>query len=229
MSYEQEVLSESYKQDIYNRLFSLKQHNMSVGEYMREFEQLLLRGGIHEPQEQTVAWFLNGLNPLIARKVELQTYFTLDDIFKLALKVEKRRKEKGAFTKPFPKEQASSKSPFKPFIHHKPEGTSWVDKGKALTLPSPKELPKKLKGKKCFKCQGYGNFQYDCPNQRVMTMQEVEEVDALLMKTQEEAHEAESDFMEEETQLEVDEGELLVLRRVLHTQVLTLSLCNVRF
>jgi len=82
-------LPESYKQDIYNWLFSLKQYNMSVGEYMREFEQLLLSGGIHANQEQTVARFLNGLNPLIAKKVELQTYFTLDDVFKLALKVEK--------------------------------------------------------------------------------------------------------------------------------------------
>jgi len=191
---------------------------MSVGEYMREFEQLLLRGGIHEPQEQTMARFLNGLNPLIARKVELQTYFTLDDVFKLALKVEKRKKEKKVFTKPFPREQVSSKPPFKPFIPPKPEGTSRVDKGKVVVLPSPKELPTKLEGKKCFKCQGYGHFQYDCPNRRVMTIQEVEEVDALLMETQEEAHEEELDSMEEETQLEADEGELLVLRRVLHTQ-----------
>ena len=176
-----------------------------------------------------MARFLNGLNPLIARKVDLQTYFTLDDVFKIALKVEKWRKEKRVFSQPFPKKQVSSKPPFKPISHPKPKGTTRVDKGKALALPSLKELPKQFKGKKCFKCQGYGHFQYDCPNQRVMTMQEVEEVDALLMKTQEEAHEAESDFMEEETQLEVDEGELLVLRRVLHTQVLTLSLCNVRF
>ena len=44
---------------------------MSVGEYMREFEQLLLSGGIHEPQEQTMARFLNELNPLIAGKVKL--------------------------------------------------------------------------------------------------------------------------------------------------------------
>jgi len=84
-----QFLLESYKQDIYNRIFSLRQNNMSVSEYMREFEQLLLTGGIHEPQKQTVARFLNGLNPLIARKVELQTYFTLDDVFKLAFKVEK--------------------------------------------------------------------------------------------------------------------------------------------
>jgi len=32
-----------------------------------------------------------------------------------------------------------------------------------------------------------------------MTMQEVEEVDALLMETQEEAHEEESNYTEEET------------------------------
>jgi len=31
-------LPESYKKDIYNQLFSLKQSNMSVGEYMRQFE-----------------------------------------------------------------------------------------------------------------------------------------------------------------------------------------------
>ena len=42
-------LFEGYKQDIYSRLFSLKQNNMSMGEYKREFELLLLRGGIHEP------------------------------------------------------------------------------------------------------------------------------------------------------------------------------------
>jgi len=69
-----------------------------------------------------------------------------------------------------------------------------------MALPSPKELPKKLEGKKCFKCQGYDHFQCGCPNQRVMTMQKVEEVGALLMETQE----VDSDYMEEETQLEAD-------------------------
>ena len=49
-------------------------------------------------------------------------------------------------------------------------------------------------------------------------MQEVDEVDALLMETQDKALKEESDYMEEETQLKADEGELLVLSRVLHTQ-----------
>jgi len=49
-------------------------------------------------------------------------------------------------------------------------------------------------------------------------MQEVEEVDTLLMEAQEETHRVESDDMEEETLLDADEGELLVLRRLLHNQ-----------
>jgi len=36
--------------------------------------------------------------------------------FKLALKVEKRRKKKKVFTWPFPKDQVSLKPPFKPFL-----------------------------------------------------------------------------------------------------------------
>ena len=60
-------LPKSYKQDIYRKT---KQNNLSVSEYMREFKQILLKSGIHEPQEQIVARFLNGLNPFIAKKVE---------------------------------------------------------------------------------------------------------------------------------------------------------------
>ena len=108
--------------------------------------------------KNNVARILNGLNPLITGKVELQTYSTLDDVFKLAPKVEKRRKEKKVFIKPFPKEQVRSKPPFNPFSHPKPDSSSRVDKSKVVALPSPKELPKKLEGKKCFKCQGYSHF-----------------------------------------------------------------------
>ena len=51
-----------------------------------------------------------------------------------------------------------------------------------------------------------------------MTIQEVEEVDAMMMEVQDEANGADSEPMEDETQLDVDKDELLVLRRVLYTQ-----------
>jgi len=87
-----------------------------------------------------------------------------------------------------------------------------------MALPYLKELPKRLEGEKCFKCQGYDHFQYDCPNQRVMTMQEAEEVDVVMMEVQGEPNEANSDHLKDETQLDANEGELLVLRRLLHPQ-----------
>ena len=49
-------------------------------------------------------------------------------------------------------------------------------------------------------------------------MQEVEEGDAMMMKVQDEANETDLDLMEDETHVGADEGELLVLRRILHSQ-----------
>jgi len=45
------------------------------------------------------------------------------------------------FTKSFSKDQVGQRPPCKPFSHPKSEKTSQIDKGKAMTLPSPKELP----------------------------------------------------------------------------------------
>ena len=49
-------------------------------------------------------------------------------------------------------------------------------------------------------------------------MQEVKKVDAIMMEFQEDNNRADSEHLEEETQLDADEGELLVLRRTLHIQ-----------
>jgi len=68
-----------------------------------------------------------------------------------------------------------------------------------MALPSPKEFPKGLKDKKCFKCQSYGHLQYDCPNQWVMTMQEVKVVDAMMKEVQHEPNEANSNHLEDKT------------------------------
>ncbi|VVB10139.1 unnamed protein product [Arabis nemorensis] len=44
------------------------------------------------PQEMTIVRFVHGLNEEIASKVELQPFWTLDDVKKLAIKVEKQNK-----------------------------------------------------------------------------------------------------------------------------------------
>ena len=56
-----------------------------------------------------------------------------------------------------------------------------VDKGKGISSVPPKRLEEK----KCFKCHGHGHFQADCPNQRTLSIREVEEIQALEEETSE--------------------------------------------
>ena len=49
----------------------------------------MLKGELVEPEEQTIARYLGGLNYEIAKVVQLQPYWSLNSVSKLALKVEK--------------------------------------------------------------------------------------------------------------------------------------------
>ncbi|KAI4380092.1 hypothetical protein MLD38_006318 [Melastoma candidum] len=83
-------LSEHYRRDLYLKLQSLQQVS-SVSEYTREFERLLLLCDVQEAQEQTIARYLRGLKPHIADAVELQQYWTFNDVRALAHKVEQQQ------------------------------------------------------------------------------------------------------------------------------------------
>jgi len=56
------------------------------------------------------------------------------------------------------------------------------NKGKGIAH----EPPKRLEGKKCSKCHGFGYFQADCPNRKALTIREVEEIQALEDESSEE-------------------------------------------
>ena len=107
-----------------------------------------------------MARFLRGLEPSIAEKVDIESYWSFEDVCKLAIKVEKHSKRKGLFDHPHTKPAA----PLNPSTPSKPDPTpreaGGQDKGKVII----KEFPKQLDGKRCFRCQGYGHFQVDCPN-----------------------------------------------------------------
>ena len=65
-------------------------------EYYKEMEMALVRANIEEEPEDTMAHFLNGLNPEIRYVVELQEYVELDDLLHRALRVEQQIKRKSA-------------------------------------------------------------------------------------------------------------------------------------
>jgi len=110
-------LPPTYAQDCYSQLHNLNQGNLSVEEYTREFEKLVIKCGLHEPEEQTIVRYLGGLDPRYANVVDLQAYTSFDEVCVLAHKVEQQKKIKQPlkheFPKPPPHEQTVNKrSPF---------------------------------------------------------------------------------------------------------------------
>ena len=89
--------------------------------------------------------------------------------------------------------------PVKSFNSYKPESTLKDDKGKGNEVA--KDFPKSQK--KYFKCHGYGHFQADCPNRRVLTIREIKELDHMEVE-------------EDEEENSPKEGEMLMIRRFLH-------------
>jgi len=67
---------------------------MSVKEYTREFEKLLIKCDIQEPEEQIIVSYLAGLDARYSNVVELQSYASFDDVCVLAHKVEQQKKAK---------------------------------------------------------------------------------------------------------------------------------------
>ena len=53
---------------------------MSVEEYTVEFDNLLLKSELEEPEEHSIARYLGGLNFEIASVVNLLTYCFLNDV-----------------------------------------------------------------------------------------------------------------------------------------------------
>jgi len=97
-----------------------------VEKYIHEFEQLQIRSGLEEEPNQIMARFLRGLDPSIAEKVDLQPYWSFEDVCKLATKVEKYSKNKWNYAGSYPKPNV----PPKVYSASKPKVSSKEDRSK---------------------------------------------------------------------------------------------------
>ena len=162
-----------YKRDLYLRVSFLNQGQISRKEYIRKFEQLKIRSGLEEESEQAVVRFLKGLDQSIVGKVDLQAYWSFEDVCKLAIKVDKYSKNKKLY-----KSSYSHLNPLsKPCSTPKPETQTKGDFPRNKEKGVVREFPKQLDEKKCFKCQGYDHFQAECPKRRALPIEEIEEIE----------------------------------------------------
>ncbi|XP_057248184.1 uncharacterized protein LOC130590177 [Beta vulgaris subsp. vulgaris] len=217
----EKFLPSTYTLDLYNQLSDLAQDHKGVEYYIHEFEKLMIKLDVQEREEQTMSRFLGGLDKDIRMKVELQPYSTLDELFKLALKVEKHLKEKKKKTfvrgTSYTKGGSNVKQPYTSPYTPKGDSSKVLDKGKKVV-----ETSSKKSDVKCFKCHGYGHYQAQCPNKRVMTLLDIKNIEESLEHEGDNEDELEEEA-ENEEELEVGEvtqGEhlSLVLRRILHTK-----------
>jgi len=77
-------LPTDYVQDIFLKLQGFKQDALSIEEYTIEFDKLIMLCDLEERVEHKIARFLAGLNPSIAEKVDLQPYWSFEEVCKVA-------------------------------------------------------------------------------------------------------------------------------------------------
>ncbi|KAI0522935.1 hypothetical protein KFK09_005324 [Dendrobium nobile] len=212
---QRKYLTDYHRRNLFLRLHRLQQQNLSVEEYVAEFEQLSLKCDLNEPVDNTIARFLEGLQPSIAHVVQLQPHWTLQDVINLAMQVEKQQKTSknmpfkfkdtmGEKSTPFQRGGTSATPEKSPGSTDKPSGRLWNPSAATSGTPA----------RKCFKCEGFGHIASNCPTRRIVTILE-EEPDL------EEACSTENmidrEPMNQPTVIEADEGNLLVLRRLLNS------------
>ena len=130
----------------------------------------MVRCGIDEPEEQTVARYLRGLCREIPDVVVLYQYWSYDDVYKLATKVEKQLKQKNNRSTIGISNQDSSlrKENFNLKTFNKASSSSRT----GVNTSTSQKIAPKSQFIKYFKCSGLGYVQADCPNKKFINLAE---------------------------------------------------------
>ncbi|KAD4888720.1 hypothetical protein E3N88_20793 [Mikania micrantha] len=175
-------------------------------DFIMEFERLRMRCGADEDEEQLIARFLGSLRTDISDVVQLHPYYTFDDVCQLAHKVEKQAAVRGRYSILRPNQSKGSTSATAP-------SPAAVSQPKAGVPPTKLLASNPLAGAiRCFKCQGLGHLQRNCPNTQMVAL-----VDDPV-PTFDDAQEEDEDFKDAEV-IYPDRGEALISQRVLSASI----------
>jgi hypothetical protein len=179
----------NYIHSLYDRLQNLKQDPLSVDDYFQKMELILQRARVREQPEQTMQRFLASLNYNIKRIVRHHQYFDMTDLLHQAREAElqlvddakfapRSSTNRGHFTpRTTPSVEpthnpmagfcgnASSKSDLMVSNAKKPSQPAPSAAGSSNSTPRNRDM-------NCHTCGGRGHFKKDCPNRKVMLINE---------------------------------------------------------
>ena len=163
-----------YSGDLHLKVKHLVQGTRSVDGYFQELEMCLLRIGITEDEESTMAQFLVGLNKSITNKVDLTNYTCLTELVHFTKRAERQiatsykynaswhhSQQQGDVTPQFQQQGAATpKSSSRGANRSIPTSSKQLDvKGKAVSSNQPTSstaaTQRKTSKIECFKCGGH--------------------------------------------------------------------------
>ncbi|XP_021311863.1 uncharacterized protein LOC110433677 [Sorghum bicolor] len=169
-----------YSRDIHLKLKRLVQGTRTVDEYFQELEMCLLRTGITEDEESTMARFLVGLNKPIADKVDMTNYTCLTELVHFAKRAERQLagsyKDRASFSAHNSATSWRQSQQHGSGVHtptsRATSSKHFDSKGKAVSSTqsssSATAAPRHTSKIECFKCGGHGHKQAECPNRRTI-------------------------------------------------------------
>ncbi|KAK1681247.1 hypothetical protein QYE76_042095 [Lolium multiflorum] len=175
----------NYLRSVFDKLTQLKQGVMTVDAYYMEMEMLMQRARVRESLEMTLQRFLNGLRFNIKGIVRHHKYATMNELLHHAREAESQLAEEaqqrgratgaGRYTpRPPPSTAPSTRPTDVPSSSSKPVSNVSNTKkpvpaasgtGSSMSTARNRDML-------CHTCGGKGHFKKDCPNRKVMIINE---------------------------------------------------------
>ncbi|KAK1615951.1 hypothetical protein QYE76_021468 [Lolium multiflorum] len=174
----------NYMRNIFDKLTLLRQGVKTVDEYYMEMEMLMQRGRVRESLEMTMQRFLNGLKYDVKGIVRYYTYTNMNQLLHHAREAESQLAEEakvkgratggGRFTPRAPSTAPAPSTRSAPYSTPPSKPVSNVSNAKksesaASTSGSSMSIRLRML---CHTCGGKGHFKRDCPNRKVMIINE---------------------------------------------------------
>ncbi|KAK1685989.1 hypothetical protein QYE76_046837 [Lolium multiflorum] len=176
----------NYMRNIFDKLTLLRQGVKTVDEYYMEMEMLMQRGRVRESLEMTMQRFLNGLKYDVKGIVRHYTYTNMNQLLHHAREAESQLAEEakvkgratgaGRFTPRAPSTAPAPSTRSAPYSTPPSKTVSNASNAKksesAASTSGSGASATRNRDMLCHTCGGKGHFKRDCPNRKVMFINE---------------------------------------------------------